>query len=278
MCSLAWRADPRSPRRTQTSLAASGDGQNWVLLNCSPDIREQIGAAGSLHPAGEPRGSPISAVALTGADVDCMGGLLSLREQSPFAIYASTAVLELMGQNPMFDVLDGELVARRSLGPGADVDLPGGLRLKSFEVPGKAPLYKEGNGEPALVRSSFSYGFRIGDASGRSFAYVPACAAVDEELRAAIAGTEALFFDGTLWSDDEMIAEGVGRKTGRRMGHMPIWGADGSIAALDHVPCGEKFFVHINNTNPLTCEDSPERKLAEAAGWRIPADGHEITL
>lgn len=278
MCVLYWQGDQRVTRRTQSSLAVTGDGATWVILNCSPDIREQIGATRELHPTGSPRGSPVRAVVLTSGDIDHLGGLLSLREQTPFDLYASGAVLDVLAQNSVFDVLDRQRVSKHPLLPGRGIGLPGGLSLLAFPVPGKLPLYMETGAPPANARSEFTFGLRLSDANGISMAYIPACAAVDDKLRSSIASTDALFFDGTLWTDDELIVAGVGQKTGRRMGHLPISGPDGSIAALKHVPCGQRYFVHINNTNPLNCETSPERQMAEASGWRIPTDGLEILL
>jgi pyrroloquinoline quinone biosynthesis protein B len=278
MCSLFWQRDRRVRRRTQSSLAVSGDGANWVILNCSPDIREQIGATPKLRPKGSPRDSPIRAVVLTNGDIDHIGGLLSLREQTPFALFASRAVLDVLGQNPVFGVLDPAVVSKQPLPAGRKTSLPGGLNLQAFSVPGKLPLYKEVGSAPTEMRTEFTFGLWLSDEKGNSMSYIPSCARVDGKLLADIGSVHALFFDGTLWTDEELIDAGVGRKTGRDMGHIPISGPNGSIAALANVQCGEKFFIHINNTNPLNCETSPERKFAEEAGWRIPADGDEISL
>jgi pyrroloquinoline quinone biosynthesis protein B len=278
MCLLYWQGDRRVARRTQSSLAVSGDGTNWIILNCSPDIREQIAASPHLQPKESLRGSPIRAVVLTSGDIDHLGGLLSLREQTPFRLYAAPAVLNVIAGNSVFDVLDPAVVSAHSLCAGHEVDIPGGLRLRVFPVPGKEPLYMERDATQANMRSDFTLGLRLSDANGKSIAYVPACAAVDDKVRDAIGSPDALFFDGTVWTDDELIAAGVGQKTGRRMGHLPISGLDGSIAALADVPCGAKFFVHINNTNPLNFEASPERRIAEDSGWGIPHDGMEIAL
>jgi pyrroloquinoline quinone biosynthesis protein B len=277
MCELFWQKDRRVQRRTQSSLAVSGDGANWTILNCSPDLREQIGATPKLRPNGSPRGSPIRAVVITGGDIDQIGGLLSLREQTPFTLLAAGAVLDVLGQNPVFDVLNSGIVSKEPLLPASKMPLPGGLQLQAFPVPGKLPLYKEGS-NPVGSRSEFTFGLRLSDEKGKSMSYIPACANVDGKLLADIGSVDALFFDGTLWTDEELIDAGVGCKTGRDIGHMPISGPAGSIAALADVNCRDKFFIHINNTNPLNCETSPERQFAEASGWRIPADGDEISL
>jgi pyrroloquinoline quinone biosynthesis protein B len=249
-----------------------------VVLNCSPDIREQIDRNPKLRPNGAPRGSPIRAVVLSSGDVDHIGGLLTLREQGRFDLYAPDQVLEVLGSSLVFNVLDPDCVSRLGLFTGRVHELPGELRLEAFAVAGKLPLYLERASMVMSRTKEFTLGLRLSDAKGKSIAYVPACAGVDDGLREAIGTADALFFDGTLWSDDELITAGVGEKTGRRMGHMPISGPDGSLAALKNLPCGAKFYIHINNTNPLNCETSPEREQVEAAGWRVPSDGMEITL
>jgi pyrroloquinoline quinone biosynthesis protein B len=277
MCVLFWEKDPRVTRRTQSSLAVQGANEgSWVILNCSPDIREQIAATPALRPNGLPRGSPIKAVMLTSGDVDHIGGLLSLREQSRFGLHATAAVLQTISENPIFNVLDESCVAMHAL--DRKISLPGSLTAEAFQVRGKPPLYMEGREPVTDARSEFTLGLRLKDERGKTIAYVPSCAAVDEALLDAIEGVDALFFDGTLWSDDEMIEASVGQKTGRRMGHMPISGPDGSLASLKSIRCRNKFYIHINNTNPLNCEGSPERKAVEAAGWQVPPDGFEITL
>jgi pyrroloquinoline quinone biosynthesis protein B len=277
MCALYWDKDPRVTRRTQSSLAVQGaSGNSWVLLNCSPDIREQIAATPALRPDGSPRGSPINAVLLTSGDIDHLGGLLSLRERCRFDLHATASVLQTIRENPMFNVLDGGFVAMHALDETSR--LPSSVTAEAFQVRGKLPLYMEPNEPVTDARSEFTLGVRLKDDKGNMIAYVPSCAAVDEALLDAIDGVDALFFDGTLWSDDEMISAGVGQKTGRRMGHMPISGPDGSLTLLKGIRCRNKFYIHINNTNPLNCEGSPEREAVEAAGWQVPPDGFEIVL
>ena len=276
-CALAWQGKLDLPRRTQASLAVSADGNRWVIINCSPDIREQIGATPRLRPKTTPRGSPIVAIVLTGGEVDQLGGLLSLREKTAFSLYASTSVLKLLRENPIFDVLDPLLVSRHDLTPGQVASLPGGLSFSSFFVQGKPPLYEDGK---ASGQSPIRYvlGLRVSDAAGKTIVYIPSCASVDDDLRAGIGAPDVLFFDGTLWTDDELIVAGVGKRSGGDMGHMPLAGPHGSLAALKDLRCGRKYLVHLNNTNPLNCPNSPERKLAEASGWSVAFDGREISL
>jgi pyrroloquinoline quinone biosynthesis protein B len=151
-----------------------------------------------------------------------------------------------------------------------------GLTAELFTVPGKVPLYLE-RGEPEVgAESGATVGVEIA-ADGARLAYVPGAAAMTPALRARLERADAVLFDGTLFTDDEMIRSGTGPKTGRRMGHMPIDGAGGSLAALAGLP-GRRIYIHINNTNPIHVAGSPERRTAEAAGWEIAADGMEIVL
>ena len=284
----ARAGDPKLPLRTQSSLGVSADGKRWVLFNASPDLREQINAHRQLHPQAEAanRSSPIAAVVLTNADVDHVAGLLSLRENQPFALYAHRRVLDVLAENSIFNVLNPACVTRRSLplddsqelcaAAGAPLD----LRVVAFTVPGKAPLWREDEAAP-------SWGTRIGDTIGLEIRshdsadalfYIPGCAAMTDELARRLDGATLVFFDGTLWRDDEMIVQGVGAKTGLRMGHMSCSGPEGSMAAFETLDVRRKLFIHINNTNPLLIADSSERGEAEARGWEIAYDGMEIVL
>ena len=277
VCSLAWSGDARVGRRTQASLAVSLDDRSWCLVDCSPDIREQISACKWLQPTAGTRGSPIRDIVLTSGDIDHIGGLLSLRERHEFSILASADVLEILRSNQVYDVLDVEQVSRRPIVVGAPLTLESGVTIELFPVPGKEPLYLEGKVSPTGEISQYTVGMRI-EAGGESFFYVPGCAAVDDELADRIRGANLVVFDGTLFTDDEMIASGTGHKTGRRMGHMPVSGAGGSLAALMALGIGRLIYTHVNNTNPLLIEGSPERRAVETAGAEVAHDGMEITL
>src|SRR5262245_20671244 len=143
-CRLAWAGDPRVRPRTQSSIAVTADGENWLLINASPDLPQQLRQTKPLHPRGERRGSPINAVLLTGGEIDQVAGLLSLREREPFMLCATAATLAAVADNPMFGALAPDVVTRRALVPGERVQLPGGLFAQLFTVPGKVPLYLEG--------------------------------------------------------------------------------------------------------------------------------------
>jgi len=275
-CRLAWAGDPRVKPRTQASLAVSADGAHWILLNASPDLRAQIQANPRLHPRAGARGSPIAAVVLTGAEIDQTAGLLSLRERSPFALYGTAATLAAVADNPMFGALAPDVVTRRAVVPGQRFELPGGAAAELFIVPGKVPLYLEGDDPDIAGETSANVGVEIVAGTAR-LAYVPGAAAITPAMRERFDRADAILFDGTLFSDDEMIATGTGQKTGRRMGHMPLDGADGSLAALAGLRA-RRIVVHINNTNPILIDGSPERARVTAAGWDVAEDGMEVVL
>lgn len=283
-CRRARAGDPAARPASQASLAVTADGERWVLLNASPDLRQQIEANPALHPRAGLRDSPVRAVVLTNGDVDAVAGLLALRERQPLALYATARVLAILTANPIFDVLAPEMVERRPLAPGEPMRLhardgePLGLQLEAFMVPGKVPLYlesAEGAVETARLGEE-TVGVRLADEEGRDAYVIPSCAAMTADLACRLTGANLVFFDGTLWRDDEMIREGSGAKRGQRMGHMSASGPEGAIAAFAGLGVKRKIFIHINNSNPLLLADSPERAEAAAAGWEVAADGMEI--
>lgn len=274
--------------RTQSSLGVSADGVSWVLFNASPDLREQIAANPELHPGktGPNRNSPIKAVVVTNADVDHIMGLINLREGQPFSIYGSDRVLSTLNSNSIFNVCNPSIVPRNTLTldkpveiQGAGVDL--GLTVEPFAVPGKVALFleKADAGGNFGSRDGDTIGLEVTDTkSGSKFFYIPGCAEVDEPLARRIKGAALIFFDGTLFTDDEMLAQGLMPKTGKRMGHISVSGADGSIAAFKPLSVKRRIYVHINNSNPMLDENSEARKIAEAAGWEVGYDGMEVRL
>jgi pyrroloquinoline quinone biosynthesis protein B len=276
VCRLAWAGDSRVRPSTQASVAVSADRERWTLLNASPDLRWQLMATPALYPQGARRGSPLEAVVLTGAEVDQTAGLLSLRERSPFNLIATSATLASVADNPMFGVLADDVVWRRAAVPGERFTLGGGLSAELFMVPGKPPLYLEGDNPDTASETAENVGVEISDGRAR-LTFVPGAAKVTAALRERFGRADVILFDGTLYTDDEMVRSGTGTKLGRRMGHMPIEGPDGSLAALDGLSA-RRIFVHINNTNPILVDGSPERARVEAAGWEVAFDGMEIVL
>jgi len=276
VCRLAWAGDKRVKARTQASLAVSADGEQWVLLNATPDLRTQLLATPVLQPQSAVRGSPIAAVVLTGAEVDQVAGLLALREREAFSVFATAETMAALSANPIFGVLAPGVVRRTVVARDAPFALPGGLRAELFAVPGKVALYLEGEDPALAAETDANVGVEI-ICGPRRLAYVPGAAAVTTALRARLARADVILFDATLFRDDEMIKSGTGDKTGRRMGHMPLDGADGTLAALAGLG-SRRILTHINNTNPILIEDSPERRKVQAAGFEIAEDGMEIAL
>jgi pyrroloquinoline quinone biosynthesis protein B len=160
--------------------------------------------------------------------------------------------------------------------PGERFALGHGLDAELFIVPGKVPLYLEGDDPDTASESAANVGVEIFNGAAR-LAFVPGAAAVTPAVMQRLARADVIFFDGTLFSDDEMIATATGTKTGRRMGHMPLDGPDGSLVALNGLRA-RRIIVHINNTNPILIDGSPERERAVAAGWEIAEDGMEVRL
>lgn len=273
----AWEQALGSKRRTQASIAVSSDGERWLLINSSPDFRQQILATPALWPQHGLRHSPIVSVLLTSGEIDHIAGLLSMRESQPFELWASARVLELLTQNPIFDALNPAYVTRSPLALERPLDILG-LRVTPFSVPGKVPLFMEGRSGGDLAGSAEeTLGLEVAEGE-RRFYFIPGCAALTDALRERLRGAALVFFDGTLWQDDEMQRAGVGQKTGQRMGHMSIDGADGTLAAFDELKVARKVFIHINTTNPILDENSAEHAAVLARGWEVGEDGMELTL
>ena len=260
-------------RRTQVSVAISADMDHWLVVGASPDLREQICVSSVLAPREGARHTPISGVGVLNADIDAIGGLLVLREAAAFRVFAPQLILDVLQSNPVFDVLDPTLVERVAVPPWQEIDGGYGLTLTLLPIPGKSPLYLEdraaaqpapGPTYAALVRGG-----------GRSILIAPSCADVTPAVREILRQADVVFFDGTLFTDDEMLVADVGPKTGRRMGHVSMSGPEGSLARLADLP-GRRIFIHLNNTNPTLIEDFPERRMVEAAGWEIAYDGMEV--
>jgi pyrroloquinoline quinone biosynthesis protein B len=277
-CCRARAGDPFARPRTQASLAVSADGTSWVLLNASPDLRQQIERTDVLHPNQGLRSSPIAAVVLTGGDVDAVAGLLTMRERQAFGIYATARVHGVLDANPIFDVLSRDLVSRHAVALDRPCAVAGtGLSIELFGVPGKVPLYLEADETPVIEVNDQTVGVAVSDGAATLF-FVPGCAAMTPALADRLQGAAAVMFDGTLWRDDEMIVAGLGPKTGARMGHMSISGPAGTLAAFEDLGVRRRILIHLNNSNPVLLDDSPERAAVERAGWEVAFDGMELTL
>ena len=259
----------------QSSVAVSADYRRWFLLNASPDIRAQIESFPALHPRGV-RESPLGSVLLTDAELDHTLGLLLLREAGEIEVHATATVHEtLRGGTSLLEVLGAYAdVEWRPVASGEKVELADGLSYRAFPVPtDKRARFETGEGEEGVV------GYRITDGrTGRVLVYVPGAQRLTASVLEQLEGCACLLFDGPCWQDDELIRLGIAAKTSRDMGHLPISGPDGSLKQLAPLPIERKIYIHINNTNPILLEDSPERRLVEKRGLEVAADGLELEI
>lgn len=275
----------RATPRTQSSIAVSANGTDWVLVNASPDILAQVRATPALQPARAARDTGIAAVVLMDAQVDHVTGLLMLREGKELPLYCTAAVWrELNGGLPLARVLSHYCGLRwHALALGADgaatpVEVPAvaGIRFTPLPLSSKAPPYSPHRHDPAI---GDNIGLLIEDvASGRSVFYAPGLGAIDAPVDAALRAADCVLVDGTFWRADEMIAAGFSQKSAADMGHLPQSGAGGMIAVLDAIGPRRKVLIHINNTNPILDEDSPERATLARHGIEVAFDGMEIAL
>lgn len=271
--------------RTQSSVALSADGHRWYLLNASPDLRQQINASPCLAPRIEPRDTPIQAILLTNGEIDHIAGLLSMRESQPLCLYSTQQVRDwVVEPNAVFRGLFRpptqslwKIVSLTE--PQEIIGIDGkssGLWYEAFTVPGKPPAYLTGLTPES---NEATIGYKILDAtSNRSLVYLPAIKQIDTAVRRMLESCDCFFFDGTCWSDDELVLLGLSRKTSLSMGHIPISGPDGSLAQLAGLQRVRKIYTHMNNTNPLLIENSPEQRIVIEAGWEVAFDGMEFDL
>ena len=208
---------------------------------------------------------------------DHVAGLLTLRESQPFKLFATKTTRESVDANRIFSVANPAFVPRLPVELDMAFEPVPGLTVEMFAVPGKVPLWLEDEAMKIGEATETTVGLEI-TAGSKRMLYIPGCAEVTDAVKRRIAGSDVLLFDGTLWTDSEMIEAGLGQKTARRMGHVPMSGTGGSIEALGGVSVGRRIFVHINNTNPVLVADTSEREAAEASGWEIGYDGMEISL
>jgi pyrroloquinoline quinone biosynthesis protein B len=263
----------------------SADSLYWYVINASPDIRQQITAFEGLSPRAIPRDTPMQAILLTNAELDHIAGLLSLRESQPLCFYSTQQVRDwVLELNVVFRAVcppsssrTWKIVSTAGEHPliGAD-EKDSGLRYAAFPVPAKPPAYLADVVSP---ENESTIGYKIIDTqSNRSLAYVPAIKYIDDTVAAILDGCDCFFFDGTCWSDDELMQQGLAQKTSLSMGHIPISGPEGSLTKLASLRTVRKIYTHLNNTNPLLNEDSPERRMVEEAGWEVAFDGMDFEV
>ncbi|KON81243.1 pyrroloquinoline quinone biosynthesis protein PqqB [Azoarcus sp. PA01] len=267
----------RARARTQSSIAVSANGDDWVLFNASPDLLAQIRANPCLQPARALRDSGIAGVVLIDAQVDHTTGLFMLREGKPLPVWCTAQVHEdLTTGNPVFNVLSHFCTVawhRLQVAPPTPFTVPGvaGLRFTPVPLASKAPPYSPHRDDP---HPGDNIGVLIEDAaSGRKVFYAPGFGAMQTHLERYLADADCVLLDGTFWSDDEMIRLGISTRTAREIGHLPQAGAGGMIELLARYPRPRKILIHINNTNPILDEDSHERAELARHGIEVAADG-----
>jgi pyrroloquinoline quinone biosynthesis protein B len=281
-CAAVRAGSTKILARTQDSIAISAQKDTWVLCNASPDIRQQIESFSELHPKAS-RHSPIAAIILTNGDLDHVLGLFSLRESYPLVVYATHAVWRgLVDHNALMRTLrrfDGQ-VTWRPLVPGVEApianvrDEPTGLFVTARAVKGKSPVHLEGVEESSHDQN---VGLWIRDREGRSAAYVSAVANLDDVIPHT-EGLDVLLLDGTFWSSDELSRPGLSKSRAEDMAHLPIGDPGGTLAQSTHLAVRRRIYTHINNTNPVLVDGSPERHAVESAGWRVAWDGMDLVL
>lgn len=258
-------------------MAVSVDGERWYLCNASPDVRDQLRwvTRGFTPAPGSYRHVPIEAVILTDAELDHTLGLALLREARSLTVYATEAVEHVLDQDscllPTTRAFAQVTVNRLSL--DNETVLPGGLTVEAFTVPGDAPRFARssipGHTVGLVIRES---------ATQKSVVFVPGCGAIDDHVREKLTRADLVLFDGTFWSDNELVALGISKSTARDMGHVPISGDGGSLRMLASITAARRVYTHINNSNPILIEDSPERRAVIDAGLIVGTDGAEFLV
>jgi pyrroloquinoline quinone biosynthesis protein B len=279
-CRIARREPERARHRSQSSAAVSADGRRWFLLNASPDVHAQLARLPAEDPAGM-RHVPVEGVVLTDGELDHTLGVLLLREGRVLQIYATAAVRGIVEHDSRIVPVTRAFAQVRleDMAIGVPTPLayrdgcPSGLTVSCFPVPAGPPRFAGGD------QAGHTVGLLIRDAAtGGVCAFVPGCGGLDEELLARLASAELVLFDGTFWTDEELVTLGIGDRTAREMDHLPVSGPDGSLERMASLRSPHRVYTHINNTNPMLVEDSPERLLVERLGVVVGADGMRFTL
>lgn len=281
-CDGLRRGSLNAKARTQSSIAVSADGGNWVLLNASPDILQQLRSFPPFQPARAVRDTALAAVVLVDSQIDHTTGLFMLREGRPLRVYATECVREdLTTGNPVFKILDhycGIVWERMGTEAEAQFEIEGVPKLvfRAVALVSKAPPYSPHREHP---RPGDNVGILVrDDASRRTLFYAPGLGQIEPRLEAIFGAADCLLVDGTFWSDDEMIREQISAKRARDMGHLSLSEPGGMIDVLSRYPRPRKVLIHINNTNPILDEDSPERARLSASGIEVAHDGMDIVL
>ncbi|MGA8274090.1 MAG: pyrroloquinoline quinone biosynthesis protein PqqB [Candidatus Sulfotelmatobacter sp.] len=274
----------RGKPRSQTQVAITQDGLSWFLLGASPDLRAQIEVTPELHPREGVRQSPIAGVVLANADLDHVLGLLLLRELQPLRVYATVSVRRILREdNSMFGML--ERIQNQTVWSDFEADAEfslcnvqgenSGLRCRALSLTNHYPTYVTVERQSQLPPGEASLGFIVNSPSGPRLAFMPAVPELDETFLRQLDSCDVLLFDGTFWSDDELIRVQGSGQTARQMGHIPV---ESALVKLAGVRRPRKIFLHINNTNPMLDEASPQHRQVRGAGWEIAEDGWQFDL
>lgn len=287
-CSRLRSGSFKGKPRTQSQVAITADNQKWILLNTSPDLRVQIESFDELHPKKTSRHSPIDTILFTNPDLDHVLGLLLLRELQQLQIYGAPSLKKILFDgNSMFGMLQRKpnQIQWTNLLPDTEVDIlytdgkRSGLKCQALPLSTRYPYYVQRRGTESLIPAEAVYGLKITDTnSQKTFLHLPGVGQVDQNLLKVMNEVDLILFDGTFWTEDELIAIDPLAKRAAEMGHIPLSGPSGSIALLSSIRGPQKVFIHINNTNPILDEDSREYRSVIEAGWQVGYDGMEVEL
>ena len=268
--------------KDQSQLAVSANGDDWLLINASPDLRQQLYRSPFLYPRPENglRNTPVAGVVLTSADLDHILGLLLMREFTPVSILATESVLAVLESNPFFSMLRRVPGQQRTqtLHHGIAVEPVASVKMTPIELPGSFPMHIPAETRKTLDLREMTLGLVFESTNGKRAAYLPALPSLTPDLLNLIATCDVLLVDGTLWSEDELQRLQPGTPSATDMGHMPIGGAAGSLAALANLSHVRRIYTHINNSNPILAEDSAQHAAVISAGFEIGYDGMAIEL
>ena len=280
-CQAVRRGSRGVHQRTQSSLAVRGSSGHWFLVNASPDVRQQLERLRESAPTSI-RSNPIVGVLLSDGEIDHTAGLTILRESSePLQIYGTNTVKRALTEGfSLLRVLKDYCGVEWSVvEPGSMLNL-GGIEVEAFSLPGTPPKYmRDHSSLEGNLEGDWAVGFTFRDrASGRVATYAPALAELTPSIIERFESSDCILVDGTFWQDDELVELGMSNRTALSMGHLPLSGEDGSLKRLSQLSPSRKIFTHINNTNPILIERSPERQIVEAAGMEVGYDGLTIEL
>jgi pyrroloquinoline quinone biosynthesis protein B len=274
--------------RTQTQAAISTDGSRWFLLNASPDLRHQVLSSADFVPPAGSRNSPINAVVLTSADVDAVMGLLHLREFQPLQIFSTVAVRRILTEeNSLFRVLARSnppvkwetlpLDRLMALIPPSPADKKSGLFCKAISLNGNFADYVSESLRNSLSPEEAVIGLTLVSREKKLF-YAPNLPGIGDHWVRCVEESDLAILDGTFWKDDELTSIRKGSKSARQMGHLPLWGDRGLLRQPFRPSKTRRVLIHLNNTNPVLNDESPESRIVREAGWEIAYDGMELAL